>query len=93
MRDKQKQKDWRKINLHSQVGLRPTEPIEVMAEAGYKIKLYENDFLFRKKGEKTYRIFGREPLRAHIPRSLCRRVRVTLNSEDVIIGETDKCFV
>lgn len=93
MRDKQRQNEWRKENLYNQVGLRPTRTIEVTDISGQQIFLGPEAFVFRRKGEKTYQVFG-SPLHVHFPRSLGRRVRVTINKNtSQIVGETDKCFV
>ena len=97
MRDKKKQREWIKTHYKNIVGLRPLCPVSVQAltdGAGVgAIMVTARDFLFRKKGEKTYRVFSRRPdVVVHFPRSLGRRVRITVNELGTIVGETDKCF-
>src|SRR5213595_2444297 len=85
-------RDWRKKNLRNIVGLRPNTDISVLCvETNNQVTVTSLAFFYRRRGEKVYQQLY-SPYHYHVPRSLCHRVRVTLNRDDKIVAETNKCF-
>jgi hypothetical protein len=85
-------REWLKKNYENFVGLRLNREGMFYDINGNQIHLDKDTFLVHKSTTKPVRVFRTITL-VHVPRSLCRRARITVNKNTgTIVAQTDKCF-
>lgn len=74
---------WMAVHTETYVGLRPIQPIRVYVADKFQtmMSIGPSHFLYHTKVTDPYRIYGTDTF-VHVPRSLCKRARITVNIDN-----------
>lgn len=89
---KELQNKYMREHYKNIVGLRVKECVWLYTDKMTKVLIQPDDFLFSKSRLRPMNIFGNDVLKVHVPRSLCKRARITLNKTTGKIVATSKMY-